>query len=134
MTDVPAGGESVDLERVICPLVELGDPGARGFTRGPGDWPLRGFIVRRGEVVRAYVNHCPHAGFQLNWQPDGFLAPLAPFIRCAMHGALFDIETGTCVSGPCSGERLRALSVRVEHGYVVLDEEVPLEEPADLGR
>jgi hypothetical protein len=29
---------------------------------------------------------------------------------------------------------LRALAVRVEHGYVMLDEEVPLEEPADLGR
>ena len=36
---------------------------------GEGDWPLRGFVVRRGELVRAYVNHCPHAGFPLNWQP-----------------------------------------------------------------
>jgi nitrite reductase/ring-hydroxylating ferredoxin subunit len=132
--DVPASHDSVDLERVICALNELADPGARGFTRGAGDWPLRGFVVRHGGIVRAYVNHCPHAGFQLNWQPDGFLAPLAPLVRCAMHGALFDIETGTCVSGPCTGDRLRALAVRVEHGYVVLGEDVPLEEPADLGR
>lgn len=124
----------IDLERVICPLHELADPGARGFTMGGGDWPLRGFVVRAGDVVRAYVNHCPHAGFPLNWQPDQFLAPDARLIRCVMHGALFEIDGGACVSGPCAGEALRPLPVRVERGYVMLEEGVPLEEPADLGR
>jgi nitrite reductase/ring-hydroxylating ferredoxin subunit len=124
----------VDVARVICALHELADPGAKGFTLGSGDWPLRGFVVRRGACVRAYVNHCPHAGFPLNWTPDRFLAPEAPLILCAMHGALFEIETGLCVSGPCAGLRLRTLPIRVEHGYVTLDASVPLEEPADLGR
>ena len=124
----------IDLERVICPLHELGDPGAKGFTMGGGDWPLRGLVVRRGDSVRAYVNHCPHAGFPLNWQPDQFLAPDAPLIFCVMHGALFEIDSGVCVSGPCAGKALRPLPVRVERGYVMLEEGVPLEEPADLGR
>jgi nitrite reductase/ring-hydroxylating ferredoxin subunit len=124
----------VDLARVICPLHELANPGAKGFTLGSGDWPLRGFVVRQGDRVRAYVNYCPHAGFPLNWTPDGFLAPEAPLILCAMHGALFEIETGLCVSGPCAGMKLRALPVSVAHGYVTLDASVPLEEPADLGR
>jgi nitrite reductase/ring-hydroxylating ferredoxin subunit len=124
----------VDLERVICPLHELGDPGARGFTMGGGDWPLRGFVVRRGAIVRAFVNHCPHAGFPLNWQPDQFLAPHAPLILCLMLGAMFDIEDGACVSGPCEGASLRALPVTVQNGYVLLDEGVPLEEPPGLGR
>jgi nitrite reductase/ring-hydroxylating ferredoxin subunit len=101
---------------------------------GEGDWPLRGFVVRRGGNVHAYVNHCPHAGYPLNWSPDAFLAPDAPLILCAMHGALFEIETGLCLAGPCDGLRLRALPVRVVRGYVMLDDSVPLEEPADLGR
>ena len=126
--------EVLDLERVICALHELADPGAKGFTMGEGEWPLRGFVVRRGDDVRAYVNHCPHAGFPLNWTPDGFLAPEAPLILCVMHGALFEIEGGACVSGPCQGKALRPLPVRVERGYVLLEEGVPLEEPADLGR
>ena len=126
--------DEVDLARVICPLHELADPGAKGFTMGEGDWPLHGFVVRRGGNVHAYVNHCPHAGFPLNWNPDAFLAPDAPLILCAMHGALFEIETGLCLSGPCDGLRLRALAVRVVRGYVMLDDGVPLEEPADLGR
>jgi len=124
--------EFVDLTRVICGLHELADPGARGFTLGEGDWPLRGFVVRRGSTVRAYVNHCPHAGFPLNHRPNAFLAPHAPLILCVMHGALFDIESGECVSGPCAGLSLRALPVRVSRGYVVLEDGVPLEEPAGL--
>jgi nitrite reductase/ring-hydroxylating ferredoxin subunit len=51
-----------------------------------------------------------------------------------MHGALFEIDSGLCVSGPCAGKALRPLPVRVERGYVMLEEGVPLEEPADLGR
>ena len=38
----------MDLERVICPLHDLPDPGAKGFTMGAGDWPLR---VERGYVM-----------------------------------------------------------------------------------
>ena len=124
----------VDLTRVVCALHELGDPGARGFTMGNGDWPLRGFVVRHGSLVRAYANHCPHAGFPLNWSPHAFLAPEAPLILCSMHGALFEIETGRCVSGPCEGLALRSLPVCVDRGYVMLEEGVPLVEPAGLGR
>jgi hypothetical protein len=36
------------------------------------------------------------------------------------------------VSGPCAGLALRALPVRVASGYVMLGDEAPLEEPADL--
>ena len=119
----------IDLTRVICALHELDDPGARGFTMGAGEWPLRGFVVRKGETVRAYVNHCPHAGFPLNWQPDQFLAPNMPLIRCVMHGALFEIETGDCVAGPCMGHALQSLPIHVCSDYVLLDDAVPLRDP-----
>ncbi len=84
--------------------------------------------------MRAYVNHCPHAGHPLNIRPHAFLAPGAPLILCASHGALFELETGLCVAGPCPGARLRAVELRVERGYVLLADDVELSEPADLGR
>ena len=119
----------IDLTRVICPLHELADPGAKGFTMGEGEWPLRGFVVRRGAAVHAYVNHCPHAGFPLNWHPDQFLAPGASLILCVMHGALFEMQTGQCVAGPCAGNSLQSLPVHVRDGYVLLDDAVPLIDP-----
>jgi len=125
----PDRPRDLDLTRVICPLAELDDPGARGFTLGEGEWPLKGFVVRRGAVIRAYVNHCPHAGFPLNWQPHVFLAPGGQLIRCIMHGALFEIDSGECVSGPCAGHGLQPLPIEVRDGCVVLDDGVPLRDP-----
>jgi hypothetical protein len=52
--------DELDLERVICPLHELADPGAKGFTLGSGDWPLRGFVVRRGPTCARC--HCVSKG------------------------------------------------------------------------
>jgi nitrite reductase/ring-hydroxylating ferredoxin subunit len=121
----------IDLARVICGIGEIPNPGSRSFTLGPGPWPLRGFVVRKGEELRAYVNHCPHAGHPLNLMPDRFLTRDETLILCSSHGALFEIGTGLCVAGPCTGARLRPLPVRVESGYVILGDEVALEEPMD---
>lgn len=109
--------------RFICTLQELADPGSRAFKTGTGNWPLRGFVVRRGDAVFAYVNRCPHAGHPLNWQPDAFLTQDRELILCGSHGALFDIATGACVAGPCFGRGLQRIAVRVVQGEVLLDED-----------
>ena len=110
----------VDVERVVCALAELRDPGSRAFTIGRGDWPLRGLVVRRGAEVHAYVNRCPHAGHPLNLQPHDFLTLDRSLVLCRSHGALFEITTGLCVAGPCAGRHLRRVPVEVEGGYVLL--------------
>jgi nitrite reductase/ring-hydroxylating ferredoxin subunit len=68
--------------------------------------------------VYAYVNVCPHAGRALNWKPGAFLTRQGNLIMCSAHGAIFEIETGICVAGPCPGARLRALAARVSGGLV----------------
>jgi nitrite reductase/ring-hydroxylating ferredoxin subunit len=111
---------SIDVERVICALAELDDPGSRAFTIGRGDWPLRGLVVRRGPEVHAYVNRCPHAGHPLNLRPHEFLTPDRSLLLCNSHGALFELTTGLCVAGPCAGARLRRVALEVSAGYVLL--------------
>jgi nitrite reductase/ring-hydroxylating ferredoxin subunit len=110
----------VDVERVLCTLTELDDPGAREFRVGRGDWPLSGFVVRRGAEVHAYVNRCPHAGHPLNLRPDDFLTLDRSLVQCRSHGALFELTTGLCIAGPCAGAALRRVPVEVEDGYVLL--------------
>jgi len=112
--------QDLDTSRVICRLAELADPGARAFTMGSGDWPLRGFVVRKGAQVFAYLNRCPHAGHPLNWTGNEFLTPEKTLLMCRSHGACFDIATGECVVGPCVGKELRPIAVKVEHDYVML--------------
>lgn len=101
----------------ICALEELEDPGAKEFVI-PDDWPVHGFVVRKGEGVFAYVNVCPHAGRSLHWKPDAFLTRDRRLIMCSAHGAIFEIETGICVGGPCPGARLPALPARISGGLV----------------
>ena len=99
---------------------ELADSGSREFRIGDGDWPFKGFVVRKGDQVFAYQNYCMHVGHPLNWQPDSFLTTDGSQIICASHGAIYDIESGVCVSGPCPGKVLRTVAVEINAGMVVV--------------
>ena len=101
-------------------LDELEDPGCREFQIGEGDWPFKGFVVRRGDEVYAYQNYCVHAGHPLNWQPDQFLTEDGAQIVCASHGAVYEIDSGVCVSGPCPGKILRPVDVDIRDGRIVV--------------
>ena len=90
----------------LCAPGELAEGQSRGFTRND----LNLLLVRRDGQVYAYRNRCPHRGIPLEWQPDQFLDHSASLIQCATHGALFLIESGECVAGPCSGQSLTPLA------------------------
>ena len=77
-------------------------------------------LLRLGERVNAWLNICPHAGRRLDWAPGKFLVSKGMLV-CAAHGASFSVHSGECTGGPCRGESLRALPVRVEQGEVLLD-------------
>lgn len=79
-------------------------------------------LHRRGDQVRAWLNVCPHAGRRLDWAPGRFLLSGAGLLVCAAHGASFELDHGACVAGPCRGEALRAVPVRVQDGQVVLEQ------------
>jgi len=102
---------------------EIADGAARGFTVGTAPSRVRIFAVRRGDAIHAYVNRCPHVGTPLDWSPDEFLDRDGRHIVCATHGALFRVDDGFCVAGPCSGDRLEPFPVAVRDGVLyALDE------------
>ena len=84
------------------------------------DGPREIFVVRQGDRVYAYFNQCPHTGGPLDWVPDQFLNLEQDHIQCATHAALFRIQDGLCVAGPCSGDRLTAVPAHVEDGAIVI--------------
>jgi nitrite reductase/ring-hydroxylating ferredoxin subunit len=110
----------VDLTRVLCRVDELAATGCREFSLGGGDWPVRGFIVRDGATVHAYLNRCAHMALPLNMLPDRFLTHDGSLLLCTAHGALFEKSTGLCVAGPCLGQALVRVAVEVAAGCVML--------------
>lgn len=101
----------------LCTLDELQPNSPRGFDLEDGTALL---LIRRGESVVAWRNSCPHRGIRLEWQPDQFLDYEKQFIQCATHGALFGIDDGICIAGPCPGEQLEPLTVEIHDGEVWL--------------
>lgn len=98
----------------LCSLEELTNYYSKGFSFDEKSI----FVVRQNDNVYAYRNSCPHLGIQLEWQADRFLDIEGELIQCSTHGALFTIQEGFCVSGPCSGQSLEALEVDIRDGQV----------------
>lgn len=102
---------------ILCSVYDLADGESRGFD-------LEGlslFVVKQGDHISLFKNSCPHRGIRLEWQPDTFLDVEKQFIQCATHGALFTIDEGECIAGPCPGERLESIPFQVIDGNIHLD-------------
>ena len=99
-------------------LSDLNDPGTKEFQIGKGEWPFRGFVVRRGSKIYGYRNYCMHAGHPLNWYPNSFLTENKDGIICSSHGAIYELDTGLCIAGPCIGKSLHKLNVRINNGKI----------------
>ena len=78
--------------------------------------------IRQGNDIFVYVNSCPHVGAPLDLRPGQFLNVEKTHIICANHGALFEIENGCCVAGPCVGKSLTATPIAIQQGNIMLVE------------
>ena len=85
------------------------------------------FAVRLDNAIYAYWNLCPHRSSPLNWVPNQFLDTENQLIQCALHGALFEIDSGLCIAGPCSGDSLQPVELRCDnqHYYVAANQRMP---------
>ena len=98
----------------LCHINDIDDPGAKGFSLKQGRKERLLFIIKKDGKVYAYENQCPHAGINLEWQEDDFLDNEKNYIQCSVHGALFNIESGDCVGGPCNGNGLTTVQIEVD--------------------
>ena len=101
----------------LCRLDELAATGARGVTLADGREIV---VVQTAHGAKAYRNSCPHQGIPLETFPDRFLTEARDLLICTGHGALFRVEDGVCVAGPCNGARLVEIPVTVADSVVAM--------------
>ena len=105
--------------RVLCALDDLLDNSTKGYSISSRGKTKEIFLVRCGDNVYGYVNSCPHTGSPLDWVPDQFLSEDKAYIQCATHFALFRIEDGLCISGPCANKSLKSVPIKLENNAIV---------------
>lgn len=103
---------------LLCRTDELPEDSSREFN---ADGQSIVAVKRDGQIY-VYLNWCPHLGIELNFQQDVFLDSDNQFIQCANHGALFEIDSGHCLSGPCSGDNLVPVTHSIRDGELWVDE------------
>jgi len=104
----------------LCSTNDIPDPGSKSFQITNNDKQLDLFIVHKDSKFHAFINQCPHTGINLEWQENQFLDREQTFIQCSTHGALFEIETGNCIHGPCVGDSLTPIGLNIINNMVVL--------------
>ncbi len=104
---------------ILCRLSDIKDGQAKEFSYRSGDEMRNIFIQRLGMQAFAYENNCPHAYLPLNMKAGIFTEKSGKYFICQNHGALFDIKSGQCLGGPCSGQSLTAIEIDLKDGNII---------------
>lgn len=115
-SDIAGGPKAGDI---LCRLSDIEEGRAVEFCYRAGDDMVEIFIQRRGDQVFAYENSCPHAYLPLNMKKGLFTEKSGKYFMCQNHGALFDIETGQCLGGPCNGQSLTKIEIMLKDGSII---------------
>lgn len=118
-----ADSNSLNNDILLCQIDDLAEMQTIEMDIGANKL----FAIRKDNEVHAYWNNCPHLGIPLNWMPEKFLDLDGALIQCSSHGALFQIESGECIAGPCIGDHLKPVALRVEGNkhYIVANQPLP---------
>jgi 8-oxo-dGTP diphosphatase len=127
-TESEEGRDLVRAQASLSPFIEnsesLASLRAIAFRKPRSNAPgaVAGILVATPDGgARAYRNVCPHVPIPLDRGGEPLLTEEG-FLACRNHGALFAVEDGFCVAGPCAGETLEPIPVERSGGGWALAE------------
>ncbi len=100
----------------LCATAEVAE-GAGVVVALSRGWPIvEVIVVRRGDAFVGFFNRCAHMEVPLNMLDC--VAMSAEFLFCDHHYASFRISDGYCTEGPCMGQSLTSVALRVSDGTI----------------
>jgi nitrite reductase/ring-hydroxylating ferredoxin subunit len=72
-------------------------------------------VLRRNGQLHGWLDACPHysSGTPMAWKSNAYINGDGTHLACHSHGALFNMETGECVLGPCLGQALTRVELTI---------------------
>lgn len=77
-----------------------------------------GLVINYEGSVYGYINLCPHAHIPLDAVSNNIFNADGSYLICRKHWALFEPQTGSCVSGPCPISPLSKLDVIIQNDII----------------
>lgn len=102
----------------VCSIKELPEGAYKTFDYDYDGYTYQGIVINYKSDMYAYLNICPHAGIPLDTSEKGLFNADGSFLICRKHWALFEPNTGKCVSGPCPIAPLMKFEVYTHEGMV----------------
>ncbi|MBI1284267.1 MAG: Rieske 2Fe-2S domain-containing protein [Thiobacillus sp.] len=84
--------------------------------------PVSVIVFRHKGRCLAYRNRCVHMPRQLDCEKDGIFDATGQYLRCSMHGIVYDPVTGASVSSLCNGQRLTPIGIFEDPHGVWIDD------------
>lgn len=106
---------------VSIPKKKFEELSAKGFQVKIRGKVVKGFVTKKSNQFYAYLNLCKHLPVTLDLNDENFFTFDKTHFQCHMHGAMYEIETGFCVAGPCQGARLEALEITEEENRLLIN-------------
>lgn len=106
--------------RPICPSNDLGERRSYGFRIVYRGTPRDAILIRFRGVAYAYLNRCVHMPRRLDGEEPRVFDEGGQFLRCTMHGIVYDPVTGLCQSEICADQSLTPIRIAERGGTIYL--------------
>jgi nitrite reductase/ring-hydroxylating ferredoxin subunit len=106
--------------RLVARVAEMKPGSVKKFRLICRKYRIDAFLINYEGRFHAYVNRCRHMTTPLDFVRYQFFTDDGRHLICMTHGALYDPENGLCVDGPCKGQSLYSLPVRVDGDEVLV--------------
>lgn len=104
----------------VCASSELADNSYFGFAIDYRGEPRKAILIRYQGVAYGYLNQCVHMPRALDCEQCNVFDDTGRYIRCTMHGLIYEPTTGQCRSDICAGQSLTPLKIDERDGTIYL--------------
>ena len=119
------GKAASPLIRVLgCARAELvpGEVVSVALPRGASRRPREALVLLGSDgAPRCYLNECRHLPIPIDLGSKRYLTNDKRHLLCGTHGALYRLNDGVCVTGPCLSLALTTLPLIEEEGVLYVD-------------
>jgi nitrite reductase/ring-hydroxylating ferredoxin subunit len=79
-------------------------------------------LIRHSGTARCFLNQCRHMSRRLDCEHRHVFDETGKYLRCSMHGIIYDPVDGLCQSEICAGKYLTRLKIVETNGSIYLQD------------